>query len=63
MKKITIEISLAEYKGIRDYLMSDEMQGNKAEIAAYIENILSAVLSNPQDAVFDFIAKYLPNNH
>ena len=59
-KKITIEIDIAEYKGISDYLKSDDMKGSREEIAAYLENIIGAVLCNPHDAVFDFIKNYLP---
>ena len=60
--KLTIEISDAEAKGLRDYLREvGEMKGTKAEIIAHVENIVTGIINAPQEASSNYIRKYVWN--
>jgi len=58
--KITIEISDAQVKGLKDYLreVGDIQRPTKADIQLEIANIVEGNLSAPQCAVSDYIKKY-----
>ena len=57
--KITIELSEAEVKGLKAYLLEvDEIKADKADIQQHIQGIVNAVLNAPQEAVSDYIDKY-----
>lgn len=56
--KITIELSEAEVKGLKDYLKDADLKGSKQDIAAHIENIIHGVINAPQESSSQYINKY-----
>lgn len=56
--KITIELTDAQVKGIKNYLSDFDMEKiTKQEIVFYIDGIVNGVLSSPHEAVSDYILK------
>ena len=56
--KITIELSDAEYNGVKEYLGSFECKTpTKIEIKGYVQSVVSGVINAPQEAVSDYIKK------
>jgi predicted NAD/FAD-binding protein len=57
--KVTIELSEAEAKGLKEYLKDlDGIRASKSDIQQHIQGIVNAVLNAPQEAVSEYIAKY-----
>lgn len=56
--KITIELTEAQVKGLKDYLKDVEEPTDKAAIKQHIEGIVYGNLHAPQEAVSQYIAKY-----
>lgn len=57
--KVTIELSEAEVKGIREYLK--EVDGEKPtakDVKEYVQGMAKGIINAPQEAVSDYIAKY-----
>jgi len=59
--KITIELSEAQVKGIKDYLkeVGDIASPKKEDIALEVRGIVEGYLQAPQSALTDYINKYL----
>ena len=59
--KITIELSDAQVKGIKDYLknVDDIPRPKKSDIQVVIDSFVHGGLSAPQEAVSDYINKYI----
>jgi hypothetical protein len=57
--KITIELTEAEERGLRDYLKDSDLVGNKEDIKVHVQNIVSGVINAPQEASSSYIEKYL----
>lgn len=58
--KITINLSEAEIKGLKDYLkeQSDNGKVTKQDIVSHIQNIATGVINAPQEASSFYIQKY-----
>jgi hypothetical protein len=57
--KITIELSEAEVKGLKAYLLEvDEIKAGKADIQQHIQSIVTGVLNAPQEAVSGYIERF-----
>lgn len=56
--KITINLSDAEVKGIKKYLLdTGNDTAKKEDIAAYLNNELSGIFQSPHCAVSDYISE------
>jgi hypothetical protein len=54
--KVTIELSEAEAKGLKEYLKDlDGIRASKSDIQQHIQGIVNAVLNAPQEAVSNYI--------
>ena len=57
--KVTIELSEAEAKGLKEYLKDlDGIRASKSDIQQHIQGIVSGVLNAPQEAVSDYIERF-----
>ncbi len=57
--KITIELSEAEVKGLKAYLLEvDGVKADKNNIKQHIQSIVSGTLNAPQEAVSDYIKNF-----
>jgi hypothetical protein len=57
--KITIELTEAEVKGIKAYLLEvDGVKAGKAEVSEFISGIATGVIHAPQEAVSDYINRF-----
>jgi len=57
--KLTINITDAQKRGIKDYLKNEFGEANdKNAIEAFISGIVSATLQNDRECVTDYIKKY-----
>jgi hypothetical protein len=53
--KITIELTEAEVKGIKAYLLDLDGENNKAAIKQYVQGIVSGTINAPAEAVRQYI--------
>lgn len=53
--KVTIELSEAEVKGIKAYLLATGEAATKEDVKQHIQGIVSATLYAPSEAISDYI--------
>lgn len=57
--KVTIELSEAEVKGLKAYLLEvDNVKADNAYIKQHVQGIVSGTLNAPQEAVSDYIKQF-----
>lgn len=59
--KITINLSKAEYAGIKKYLADEDGKITEAEITLYVQGIVSGTINSPAEAVSEYISRESKN--